>query len=105
MENYKRDMTVVPVFDGIESLQLNVNGHGAHYLKAGNGPSLVLLHGGASDSRDWVETMNALSHSYSLYAPDILGYGLNTNSKSSYYMYEFVEFTLGFIRELGPDSH
>jgi pimeloyl-ACP methyl ester carboxylesterase len=105
MENYKRDMTVVPVFDGIESLQLSVNGYDAYYLKAGNGPSLVLLHGGASDSRDWVDTMNALSHSYSLYAPDILGYGLNTNSKSSYYMYEFVEFTLGFIRELGPDSH
>ena len=68
--------------DGITSSKLTVNGHHVHYLKAGKGPSVVLLHGGASDSRDWIETMNTLSDSYSLYAPDILGYGMSAKPKS-----------------------
>ncbi len=54
---------------GIESLQLKVNGHRIHYLKAGSGAPVVLVHGGASDSRDWVNTMAALSHRFTLLCP------------------------------------
>ncbi|MCK4274212.1 MAG: hypothetical protein KAW90_04920, partial [Dehalococcoidales bacterium] len=60
---------------GIEGLRLNVNGHRTHYLKAGVGPPVVLVHGGASDSRDWFDTMTALAHRYTLYAPDLIGFG------------------------------
>ncbi|MCK4862981.1 MAG: hypothetical protein KAS25_01735, partial [Dehalococcoidales bacterium] len=60
---------------GIEGLKLNVNGHRAHYLKAGGGPPVVLVHGGASDSRDWVDTINGLAHRYTFYAPDLIGFG------------------------------
>ena len=89
----------------IESLNTKADGYIAHYLKAGCGPPVVLLHGGASDSRDWVETMTALADSYTVYALDMLGYGLSDRSKSSYYLSEFVEFTLAFFREMGLERH
>lgn len=88
----------------IESLELKIGKRQAHYLKAGSGPPVVLIHGGASDSNDWAETMPALSQSYSLYALDMLGYGLSDRDKTSYYLSEFVDFTLGFIQTLGLDS-
>ena len=85
----------------MESLRLKVNDHQAHYLKAGSGPPVVLIHGGASDSRDWVSTMTALCHRYRLYAPDLIGYGLSDRNKDGYYFSDFVEFILGFIETLG----
>jgi len=45
----------------IESRSVQVNGRRAHYLKAGSGPPVVLIHGGASDAQDWISTMTALS--------------------------------------------
>jgi pimeloyl-ACP methyl ester carboxylesterase len=88
----------------IESLDLKIGKRQAHYLKAGSGPPVVLIHGGADDSKTWAETMTALSQSYTLYAPDMLGYGLSDRDKTSYYLSEFVDFTLGFIQALGLDS-
>jgi pimeloyl-ACP methyl ester carboxylesterase len=85
----------------IESLKLRVGDNQAHYLKAGSGPPVVLIHGGASDSRDWVSTMNALSHRYSLYAPDLIGFGQSDRTKDGYYLSDFSEFVLGFIETLG----
>ena len=85
----------------VESLRLKVGDHQAHYLKAGSGPPVVLIHGGASDSRDWVSTMTALSHRYSLYAPDLIGYGLSDRNQDGYYFSDFSEFILGFIETLG----
>jgi len=85
----------------IENLKLKVGDYQAHYLKAGSGPPVVLIHGGASDSRDWVGTMTALSHRYSLYAPDLIGYGQSDRTKEGYYLSDFSEFILGFIETLG----
>jgi pimeloyl-ACP methyl ester carboxylesterase len=73
----------------------------AHYLKAGSGPPVVLIHGGASDSRDWVATMATLSHRYSLYAPDLIGFGLSDRTKDGYYLSDFSEFIIKFVEILG----
>ncbi len=90
--------------EGVHSLKLRVNGVGAHYLRAGSGPPVVLLHGGASDATDWLATMGALASRYSLYAPDLIGYGRSDHVKSVYHLRDFVDFTRGFIEELGLDS-
>ena len=85
---------------GIESLQLKINGHRVHYLKAGSGPPVVLLHGGASDCRDWVETMATLAHRFTFYAPDLLGFGQSERDKKGYYLTDFSDFVVGFIDAL-----
>ncbi len=88
----------------IQSQKVMVGQRQAHYLKAGEGLPVVLLHGGASDSRDWVGTMSALSHRYTLYAPDLIGFGQSERSDDGYYLSDFCEFAAGFIQAVGLDS-
>ena len=88
----------------IRSLKLKVDGQQAHYLKAGSGSPVVLLHGGASDCRDWTGVMANLAPGYSLYAPDLPGYGLSDKTKNGYYLSDFAEFIQGFIKALSLDS-
>jgi pimeloyl-ACP methyl ester carboxylesterase len=81
----------------IESLQIEVNGWRAHYLKAGNGAPVVLVHGGASDSRDWRPIMAQYSDRFSFYAPDLPGFGESDRDPKGYYLGDYTDFLLGFI--------
>jgi pimeloyl-ACP methyl ester carboxylesterase len=81
-----------------------VKGRRTHYLKAGRGPAVVLLHGGASDARDWLGTMAALAHRFTCYAPDIIGFGRSERNEEGYFLTDFVEFIENFIFALGLDS-
>ena len=83
---------------------LEVNSRRTHYLKAGSGPPVVLLHGGASDSRDWLQTMASLSHRFTFYAPDLPGFGRNDRDEKGYYLSDFVESVEDFINALGLDN-
>jgi pimeloyl-ACP methyl ester carboxylesterase len=89
---------------GIPGLELEVKGHRTYYLKAGSGPPVVLLHGGASDSRDWLGTMAALADRFTLYAPDLIGFGRSDRKDDGYYLSDFIDFTEEFIEALGMDN-
>ena len=78
-------------------------GHRVRYYRAGTGPSVVLVHGGASDRRDWLETLAALADRFTLYAPDLAGFGETERKEAGYYLTEFIEFLEQFIEALGPD--
>jgi len=94
-------MSTNPLADGgVESLRLKVGDDEAHYLKAGSGRPVVLLHGGATDSRDWLETMRPLSGSHTFFAPDLVGYGLSDKTKDGYRLSDFVEYTVRFTEAL-----
>jgi len=88
---------------GIESLEAEIKGYHAHYLKAGTGPAVVLIHGGASDARDWINTMTALGSRFTFYAPDLIGYGQSERRESGYYLSEFSDYLAGFIETLKLD--
>jgi pimeloyl-ACP methyl ester carboxylesterase len=83
--------------NGIQSLKIEVNGQHVHYLKAGNGPCVILIHGGASDSRDWLNTMSALQNRFTFYAPDLIGFGQSERRENGYYLCDFADFLLEFI--------
>jgi pimeloyl-ACP methyl ester carboxylesterase len=85
---------------GIESLRLRINNYGVHYLKAGSGPPVLLVHGGASDARDWIPTMVSLGDRFSFYAPDLLGFGRSERDQKGYYLSDFSDSLLGFIDAL-----
>ena len=88
----------------VESLKTRIGDNEMHYLKAGDGLPVVFLHGGASDSRDWVVAMNTLCQSYALYAPDLPGYGRNDRTRRGRHLSEFIDFTRSFVQSLGLDS-
>lgn len=61
-----------------ERKSVAVDGLVTGYLEAGDGPSVVLLHGGefgASADLGWERTIGALAQRYRVLAPDMLGYG------------------------------
>jgi pimeloyl-ACP methyl ester carboxylesterase len=51
-----------------------------HYLEAGSGPPVVLLHGGFGGAGNWYRTLGPLSLRYRVLAPDRPGYGLSADS-------------------------
>jgi pimeloyl-ACP methyl ester carboxylesterase len=89
---------------GIESRFVIIGGRRIHYFTAGHGPSVVLLHGGASDARDWLNTMEALSSHYRLYAPDLIGFGESERDAKGYYLSDFNDCLAVFIATLTPEK-
>ncbi|MFC4550331.1 MULTISPECIES: alpha/beta fold hydrolase [Halorussus] len=49
-----------------------------HYLTAGEGPPLLLLHGLSTTSASWLPMFDALTDRFTVYAPDRPGRGLST---------------------------
>jgi pimeloyl-ACP methyl ester carboxylesterase len=45
--------------------------------------------------------MNNLAHGYSLYAPDLIGFGQSDRNQDGYYLSDFSDFILGFVETLG----
>jgi pimeloyl-ACP methyl ester carboxylesterase len=85
---------------GIESRFLEVNGQRLHYFRAGAGPAVIFIHGGASDARDWLGTMASLAGRYRLYAPDLCGFGESDRDEKGYYLKDFNDCLYGFIEAL-----
>ena len=50
------------------------------FLKAGSGPTLMLLHGLGTSSETWVPTIRALVDRFTVYAPDLLGHGQSSGA-------------------------
>jgi len=86
------EIIVPPRPAGIASNRVTVNGVRIHYLKAGSGPAIVLLHGWAETSSMWLDIIPKLAQSYTVIAPDLRGYG-----DSSHVMDNFDQ------REVGAD--
>ena len=62
---------------GIAEADLNVGGHRVHYLTAGSGPPVVLIHGLLAHSFSWRHAIPALARHFTVYAPDLLGIGFS----------------------------
>ena len=59
----------------IASRTAQINGVTLHYLTAGQGPSLILLHGYAETSLMWKPILPALAQRFTVIAPDLPGIG------------------------------
>ncbi|WP_158748474.1 alpha/beta fold hydrolase [Acidobacterium sp. S8] len=59
----------------IEELALPVDDHRMYYLRAGNGPALILLHGLLGSAEAWYPCIPKLAENSTVYAPDALGIG------------------------------
>ena len=59
----------------IASLTKDVGGTKIHYLSAGHGPTVILLHGYAETSRMWRPLIPKLADHFTVIAPDLPGIG------------------------------
>ncbi|MGW4061611.1 alpha/beta fold hydrolase [Amycolatopsis sp. NPDC004747] len=61
-----------------------VNGIRVHYLRAGDGPPLFLLHGWPQTSHCWRRVLAPLAETHTVIAPDLRGYGRSDKPRSGY---------------------
>src|SRR5580698_5324568 len=54
---------------------VKIEGKKIHYLKAGQGPAVLLLHGYTQTSRMWRPLIEKLKHKFTVIAPDLPGIG------------------------------
>ena len=68
----------------IQSRFANVNGTRLHYLIAGQGDPIVLLHGYAETSHMWLPLMPKLATNHTVIAPDLRGAGQSATPADGY---------------------
>ena len=66
---------------GAESRSVTVNGVKLHYLYAGKGPPVVLLHGYAETSHMWLPLIAELAKTHTVIVPDLRGAGAPTSPR------------------------
>jgi pimeloyl-ACP methyl ester carboxylesterase len=82
---------------------VSVFGAKLHYVDAGSGPVVVLLHGLADDVGVWESVMPALAAKHRVIALDQIGFGRSDKPLLGYRAATFVDFLDGFLNELKID--
>jgi len=72
-----------------------------HYLEAGQGPVLVLVHGLGSSAEVWRDSMRRLARGYRVVALDLPGYGKSDKPRSDYSIEYQAAVLNDFIDALG----
>lgn len=70
------------------------------YRQRGEGPPVVLLHGGMEDSRAWLRQLDSLSDEFTVLAWDAPGCGQSKDIPESWRLPEFADALAGWLREL-----
>lgn len=77
-----------------------VSGLRIAYRQAGDGPLLVLLHGGMEDSRLWSRQLNGLADEFTVLAWDAPGCGQSSDVPESWRMHDFADALAAWLRAL-----
>jgi len=85
---------------GIEENAAEVNGQKIHYLKAGTGPALVLVHGYPESSLTWRKIMPELATKFTVIAPDTRGTG-QSSVADAFSLENVAEDVFELVKSLG----
>ena len=88
---------------GVQDKYATVFGAKIHYLEAGSGPAVILLHGLGGDATNWAPTIGPLSQKYRVIVPDQIGFGKSDKPLINYRVGTLVDFLDGFYKELKLD--
>ncbi|MFC1908971.1 alpha/beta fold hydrolase [Chloroflexota bacterium] len=75
-----------------------------HYLTGGQGDPLLVIHGGSIGAIAWQENMVELLENYTVYVPDLLGFGDSQSFEGDYFIPEMARFVDEFSHKLGLES-
>jgi pimeloyl-ACP methyl ester carboxylesterase len=68
----------------IRSEEIELHGHRVSYRVAGEGPVILLIHGVAGRSEQWIDSMAFLAETHTVVAPDLLGHGRSAKPRGDY---------------------
>jgi len=72
-----------------------------HYVEAGRGTPVILLHGTGGEGARWMPTIKGLASEFRVIAPDQIGWGASDKPMTVYHSGVFAEFLARFMREIG----
>jgi len=68
----------------VRSEEIDLHGHRVSYRIAGEGPVILLIHGIAGSSQQWLDSMSMLAEDHTVVAPDLLGHGRSAKARGVY---------------------
>lgn len=86
---------------GLRSVR--IHGHDVTYRMAGEGPTLVLVHGIAGSSTTWRAVMPALAEQFTVVAPDLLGHGHSAKPRGDYSLGAYASGIRDLLAVLGQE--
>jgi pimeloyl-ACP methyl ester carboxylesterase len=82
---------------------VDVGGLRIGYRRAGDGPAVVLVHGGMADGRVWRQALADLAGEFTVVAWDAPGCGGSDDPPESFTLGDYADCLAGFIAALGLD--
>src|SRR5712675_850289 len=80
---------------------VTVLGFKLHYLEAGRGAPVVLLHGLGGDGSRWGPNIEPLAKDFHVFALDQIGFGASDKPRANYHTGMLAEFLVGFLKAAG----
>jgi pimeloyl-ACP methyl ester carboxylesterase len=77
-----------------------VFGQKIHYLEAGSGPTIILLHGLGGSARGWQPNIGPLAEKFHVVALDQIGFGKSDKPLTNYRIRTYVDFLDQFCKQL-----
>ncbi len=84
----------------VESTCVDVHGINTHFLTAGAGAPMVLVHGGGSGAVAWSSIIPRLARRFRVIAPDVVGFGATDKPRGPYDRRYFASWLSGFLDAL-----
>ena len=88
----------------VEVQRLTIHGHERAFVKLGEGPVLLLLHGLACDHTTWLPVMHRLAKRFTVIAPDLLGHGQSAKPRADYSVGGYANGMRDLLTVLGIDK-
>uniref|UniRef100_UPI00356877C2 alpha/beta hydrolase n=1 Tax=Nocardioides sp. TaxID=35761 RepID=UPI00356877C2 len=83
---------------------LTLHGHRRAFVKVGQGPALLLLHGLGCDHTTWAPVIDSLAKRYTVIAPDLLGHGESAKPRADYSVGGYANGMRDLLTVLGIDT-
>ena len=82
------------------SKEVLVFGQKIHYIEAGTGPTVILLHGLGGSTQAWQFNIGPLAEKYHVVVPDQIGFGKSDKPLVGYRIRTYVDFLDQFCKQL-----
>ena len=83
---------------------VTLHGHRRAYVKVGQGPVILLLHGLGCDHTTWEPVIDSLAKRYTVIAPDLLGHGQSAKPRADYSVGGYANGMRDLLTVLGIDQ-
>jgi len=80
--------------------ETTVFGQKIHYVEAGSGPNVILLHGLGGSSQGWQFNIGPLAEKFHVFVPDQIGFGKSDKPLVNYRIRTYVDFLDQFCKQL-----